>query len=344
MSKFRNAVSRRAVALTLAAAVALGGLAQGGPASAQQPFVLKFGNQTQNDVQHEYMKVFKVKLEEASKGRIRVDLFPASQLGPFPRQIEGLRLGNIQALTGPLEFFVGIDPAFQVTSMAGLFRENEHIRAVANKPEFRKIIEGIGEKKGVSVGALIVYDMQYFTFKQPASSLADTKGRRIRVLASEAEQAAVQSLGMASIPMALPEVLPALQQGTIDGVSSGLSIFTSLRYYDAAPNALETKLWGILTGVLFSKEWLSTLPADLQKIVLDTAKSIEQENHAWNVVNLKNAREVWTKNGGKFTKLSDAEQADAQKKVSEATVKVLAKYPAVKAIYDQVKTIADATK
>lgn len=340
MWNVRNAVSGAAVAVALA----VGAAGFAGPAAAQQPLVLKFGNQTQNDVQHEYMKVFKAKLEEASKGRIRVDLFPASQLGPFPRQIEGLRLGNIQALTGPFEFFVGIDPAFQVTSMAGLFRGNEHMRAVADKPEFRKLLQDIGEKKGVTVGAFIVYDMQYFTFKQPVATLADAKGRRIRVLASEAEQASVQSLGMASIPMALPEVLPALQQGTIDGVSSGLTIFTSLRYYDAAPNALDTKLWGIMTGVLFSKEWLSTLPADLQKIVLDTAKSIEPENHAWNTKNLINAREVWTKNGGKLAKLSDAEQADAQKRVTDATLKVLAKYPAVKAVYDQVQSIAKATK
>jgi TRAP-type C4-dicarboxylate transport system substrate-binding protein len=327
-----------ALATTFVAAAAMIG-----SAAAQQPFVLKFGNQTQNDVQHDFMKRYKDELEKVSGGKIRVELYPASQLGPFPRQVEGLRLGNIQALTGPLEFFVGVDPSFQATSMAGLFKDNEHIRAVADKPEFRKIIEDVGDKKGVTVGAFIVYDMQYFTFKQPAVSLADVKGRRVRVLASEAEQASVQSLGMASIPMALPEVLPALQQGTIDGVSSGLSIFTTLRYYDAAPNALETRLWGILTGVLFSKEWLSGLPADLRKQVLDVAKSLEAPNHAWNVENLQNAREVWTKNGGKLLKLPDAEQAAAQKSVSEATVKVLSKYPAVKATYDAIKAIADKT-
>jgi TRAP-type transport system periplasmic protein len=347
MPIFWNAVScavPRLALRSLAIAVAAGAAIACGPAVAQQPIVLKFGNQTQNDVQHEYMKVFKAKIEEASKGRIRVDLFPASQLGPFPRQIEGLRLGNIQALTGPFEFFVGIDPAFQVTSMAGLFRDNEHIRAVANKPEFRKIMHEIGDKKGVIPAAFIVYDMQYFAFKQPTPTLAEFKGRRMRVLASEAEQAAVASLGAAPIPMPLPEVLPALQQGTIDAVSSGLSIFTSLRYYDAAPHVVEGKLWGIMTTVLMSKSWLSELPADLQKIVLDTASGIEAENHAWNVVNLKNAREVWTKNGGTFSMLPAAEQADAQKRVAEATVKVLAKYPAVKTIYDQVKAIADATK
>lgn len=341
-STIRNTVSNTARNLVLAAGLA--GLVAAGPAAAQNPIVLKFGTQTQNDVQHEYMKTFKAKVEEATKGKVRVDLFPASQLGPFPQQIAGLRLGNVQAITGPFEFFVGVDPSFQTTSMAGLFRDNEHIRAVANKPEFRKILQDIGDKKGVTVGAFIVYDMQYFSFKTPASSLNDVKGKRVRVLASEAEQAAVQSLGMASIPMPIPEVLPALQQGTIDGVSSGLTIFTTLRYYDAAPNMLETRLWGILTGVLFSQSWLAEQPADIRKTILDTAQSLEAENHAWNQTNLKNAREVWAKNGGIMKSLPAAEQADAQKRVTEATTKVLAKYPPVKATYDAIKAIADATK
>ena len=334
--RVRGPLAAFAAATVLAAAAAV-------PALAQQPIVLKMGTQTQNDVQHEYMKVFKTKVEQASNNRIRVDLFPASQLGPFPQQISGLRLGNIQSLVGPFEFFVGVDPSFQVTSMAGLWKGNEHIRNVADKPEFRKILQDIGDKKDVVVGGIIVYDMQYFAFKQPAATLNDVKGRRVRVLASEAEQAAVQALGMASIPMPLPEVLPALQQGTIDGVTSGFTIFTTLRYFDASPNALDTKLWALVTGVLFSKSWLTGIPADLQKIVLDTAKSIEAENHAWNRENLKAAVDVWAKNGGKVVSLPAAELADAQKRVFEATNKVLDKYPPVKATYQAMKAIADAT-
>ncbi len=335
----RNAVSRVAATLALAA-----GLLASATAQAQNPIVLKFGNQTQNDVQHEYMKLFKAKLEAASQNKIRVDLFPASQLGPFPRQIEGLRLGNIQALIGPLEFFVGVDPSFQVTSMAGLFRDEEHVYKVLSTPAFKKVMSDIGDKRGVVPAAYMAYGMQLFAFKGQTQSLADAKGRRVRVLASEAEQAAVQALGMASIPMPLPEVLPALQQGTIDGVSTGLTIFTSLRYYDAAPNAVDSKLWGILTGVIFSKEWMGTLPTDLRKTVVDTAQSLEAEIHAWNTKNLKDAREIWTKNGGKMATLSAADQADAAKKVFEATNKVLDKYPPVKATYEQIKKIADGIK
>ena len=342
MSKTQPTALRRVRGPVAAMAAVLAGVAAV-PALAQQPIVLKMGTQTQNDVQHEYMKVFKSKVEAAANNRIRVELYPASQLGPFPQQISGLRLGNIQSLVGPFEFYVGIDPSFQVTSMAGLWKDNDHIRRVADKPEFRKIMQDVGEKRDITVGGIIAYDMQHFAFKQPVATLADFKGRRVRVLASEAEQAAVQALGSASIPMPLPEVLPALQQGTIDGVSSGFTIFTTLRYFDAAPHIAETKLWALVTAILFSKSWLDGLPADLKKIILDTAKGIETENHEWNRGTVKAAYEIWQKNNGKIVKLPAADQADAQKRVIEATNKVLEKHPAVKATYEAVKKIADST-
>ena len=60
------------------------------PARAQD-FTLKFATQTINDVQHEYMKVFKTELEKASNGKIKVEVYPASQLGNFQRMMEGIR-------------------------------------------------------------------------------------------------------------------------------------------------------------------------------------------------------------------------------------------------------------
>lgn len=81
------------------------------PARAQQ-FTMKFSTQTLNDLQHEFMKVYKTELEQATNGRIQVGVYPASQLGGQQRQTEGLRLGTIEAAVGPGELFAGADPRF----------------------------------------------------------------------------------------------------------------------------------------------------------------------------------------------------------------------------------------
>ena len=179
------------------------------PARAQE-FVLKFGNQTINDIQHEYMKVFKTELEKATNGRIKVEIYPASQLGTFNRMLEGLRLGTVEGLIAPSEFYAGADARYQGLAMTGLFKDVNHARRVLDLPEARKTIYAIGEGRGLVTIGLMPYDLQMFNTKVPMTKLADFAGKRIRVLASEAEQAEVKSLGASTIPMALPETLPAL--------------------------------------------------------------------------------------------------------------------------------------
>src|SRR5205823_13549742 len=118
------------------------------PAAAQE-FTLKFATQTLNDMQHEYIKVFKTELEKATNNRIQVGVYPASQLGGAQRQTEGLRLGTIEAAIGPVELFVGADPRFQVPALAGLYKSREQLRRVLDIPEFRKIIFDVAASRGL---------------------------------------------------------------------------------------------------------------------------------------------------------------------------------------------------
>jgi TRAP-type C4-dicarboxylate transport system substrate-binding protein len=310
-----------------------------GPASAQN-FSMKFATQTLNDLQHEYMKVFKAEIEKRTNGRIKVDIFPAAQLGAAPRQTEGLRLGTIQAAIGPAELFVGADQRFQALAFAGLFKNVDHARRVMELPAARQAVAEVADARGLVAIGMTVYDLQMFTTKSPMTKLADFSGKRIRVLASEAEQAMVRALGGAPVPMALPEVLPAVQQGTIDGVTSVMGVFNAFRYYDAAPNVLDTKLWSLMPLALMNKAWLASLPADLQKTVRDVGAGIEADLHKWQLKRIEADRSNWASKGGKIVTLSSAEQAEAERKVTAALEPILAKNAPLKAFYDKLKAAA----
>src|SRR6266511_4564770 len=91
-----------AAALTVVAGVVLTS-----SSSRAQEFTMKFATQTINDMQHEFIKVYKTELEKATNNRIKVEVYPASQLGGAQRQTEGLRLGTIEGAIGPVELFVG---------------------------------------------------------------------------------------------------------------------------------------------------------------------------------------------------------------------------------------------
>jgi len=325
--------SRERLAL---ATLAAGAMFVASPACAQE-FVMKFATQTINDVQHEFIKIYKAELEKATNIRIRVDIYPASQLGGAQRQAEGLRLGTIEAATGPAELFVGVDPRFQALAMAGLFKDLDHVRRSLLVPQVRQTINDLAASRGLVFNAAYVYDTQSFDTKAQVTKLADFSGKRIRVLASEGEQAQVKALGGSPVPMSLQEVLPALQQGTIDGVSSGIPVFVAFKYYDAAPYILDTHLWALCTLSLVSKVWYDRLPPDLQKAVMDAGARAEPQVNAWNVTRLKQDRETWMQQGGKLATLSAAEQEEAVRRVSAAFQPILDKNAALKAFYTKIK-------
>ena len=118
-------------------------------ASAQaKTFTMKLSTATINDTQHEWLKRFAALVEKNSGGRIKAEIYPASQLGSIPRQIEGVQFGSIQGWMGPPEFLVGVDERFEATSAPGLFSSVDQVMKVAQDPPIQKMIYGLGEAEG----------------------------------------------------------------------------------------------------------------------------------------------------------------------------------------------------
>ena len=161
---------RRSVATAL---MVVAGLVPAPEPSRAQEFTMKFATQTINDMQHEFIKVYKTELEKATNNRIKVEVYPASQLGGAQRQTEGLRLGTIEGAIGPVELFVGADQRFQVPALAGLYKNRDHLRRVVDVPEFRKAIFDVAAARGTVGLSLLGYDMQSFAFKAPVAKVAD---------------------------------------------------------------------------------------------------------------------------------------------------------------------------
>jgi TRAP-type C4-dicarboxylate transport system substrate-binding protein len=281
----------------VAASAALACLAPIAPASAAD-FVMKFGTATINETQHQFIKFYKEEVEKASGGRIEVQVYPASQLGPIPREIEGVQLGNIQGFIGPVDFFVGVDPRFGVFSAPLLFNGDANAEATIHDPAVEKAMFDLAAPKRMVGLATLSIGASDYGAKKPIITLADFAGKKLRINGTELERQKMAKLGATGVGMPLSEVMPALDQGTIDGTISGLSVFVALKMNDLIKVITITNDTYIIAMAVVSKPWLDTLPPDLQKVVLDAGVTTQATAQKWEVDFTRQLENDWKTLGG----------------------------------------------
>ena len=272
-------------------------------------YVMKLSTASVNDAQHEFLKRFAAAVEKDSGGRIKGEIYPASQLGSIPRQIEGTQFGSIQGWLGPPEFLVGVDERYQALSAPGLFTSWEQDIRVINDAPVRDMLFNLGLNKGlVGLGIFMIGPSAIIT-RKPIHHLADYKGMKIRVLASPFQGEMINRMNASPVAMTLGDVLPALQQGAIDGALTPLNVFTTMHYQDAAKYVVETGQPHVNPMLVMNAKWVDALPPDLQKTVRDDSAEVSKEIVVFARDFWEAQRKVWVDSGGELTTLPADEQA-----------------------------------
>jgi TRAP-type C4-dicarboxylate transport system substrate-binding protein len=315
----------------LAAALAL----MAGAAQAQQ-YTMKLSTPTINDVTIEYMNAFKSGVESRSGGKIKVEIYPANQLGPIPRTVEGVALGTIEMTTPATGFFIGLEPRFLVFDAPGLFDSMQHAQRVFADPEVRKRLSTFGQAKGVEPLITFVHGPLMLLSHKAVRTIADFSGQKIRVPGgAPLHLEPFKKLGSSPVSMPLGEVMPALQNRTLDGFTAGLTIFTAFKYYDVAKGLTELPGQFLIAGGLVNRNWMKSLGPQLEAIVREESQKAEKIFSTWGVEDVEKSRKVWESHGGQNIKLPPAEA----KRYVELTTSVL---PGIVAANPQLKEDYDA--
>ena len=324
--------------------LAAGALTLGTARAEDKSLVMKISGPTINDAPHLFMKNYAAAIEKDSGGRIKPEVYPASHLGSIPRQIEGAQFGAIQAVNIPPEFFVGVDERFEVMAAPGLVDTIEHGQRLAADPAVQKLILGLGADKGLHGVGLYVAQPSCIITKTPIRHLSDFKGKKIRIFASQFQTVAFERLGATPVAMTLGDVLPALQQGAIDGAVAGIGVFVNMHFHDAAKYVVETNQPAIFIALEISKKWYESLPNDLQQIVDRDGLS---ESHAINAVALKmyqDQRKAWVASGGELVSLPQNEQVEMMHMLASVGYDVSKSKPALREAYQIVTDAAQRTR
>ncbi len=330
----RQRQSRAALGWTVAAGIAAltGATWLAFPAPAEAATVnFKCSTATVNDTQHEWCRRYVARLEKRSNGRIKGQVFPASQLGSTPRMIEGVQLGTIEAWTGPPDLLVGVDPRFQILTAPYLFNDLDHAFRVTNDKEFLDKFLALAEGKGLRGVSLFPYGPSSFVSRLPIRTPDDMKGKKYRVLATPIERAMVASLGATGVPINLNEVLPALQQGAVDGVQAGIVIFVAFKYYDVVKYHVDTNHYTVAAMGAVSKKWYDGLPADLQQVVVEEGRAVHAELLPWTKEFHNGAARVWKERASEgWIELTAEQRAAFRQRMEGVDEKVAQEVPGVK--------------
>src|ERR1700686_5931052 len=147
-------------------------------ASAQQ-FTMKLSSPTVNDAPHEWMKAFKAGVEQRSGGRIKVEIYPASQLGQIPATVDGVALGTIEFAMPAVGFLIGLEPRFQVFDAAGVYDSVAQSQKVLADPTVRARLASFGEAKGVELLVVGNNGPLMVASHKAIRTAADFKGQKI---------------------------------------------------------------------------------------------------------------------------------------------------------------------
>jgi TRAP-type C4-dicarboxylate transport system substrate-binding protein len=325
---------------TIAAGAVVAFLA--GPAAAQ--ITVKMSTPTINDPLHVWLNTYKERIEKAAPGKLKGEVYPASQLGAIPRTIEGLQFGTIEVALLPPEFLIGVDKRYQVLGAPMLLDDMQHGYRATHHPDYTGTFWKFAEPKGIMIIGQVCDGDSSFAFRSPFRNFDDFKGKKIRVFPSAMEREMLRRLGATAAPMPLDEVITALQQGTIDGAKSGIPVFVGFKYQTASKYLVRTSETQICSFRMMSKPWFDKLPADLQKVLIDEAKPIDEEIQKLANDVIEKTYDAWVAGGGELRKVTPEERAELNRLLAPVGEEVSKTDPELSAAFATWKRIADATR
>jgi TRAP-type C4-dicarboxylate transport system substrate-binding protein len=117
--------------------------------------------------------------------------------------------------------------------------------------------------------------------KRPILTPADTKGLKFRTVQDPIYVASYEALGASAVPMARPEVYAALKQGVIDGTDTDMTNYEDQGDWEVAKySTTNVELFQTVGPLMISEAIFSKMPADLQKILMDTAAEVAPKQRA----------------------------------------------------------------
>ena len=302
---------RRFTATIALSALVLGASLVQADALKADEIVIKFSHVTKETghPKGEAAKLFADRVNERMAGKVRVEVYPNSQLYNDDKVLEAMLLGDVQMAAPSLSKFEQYTKKFRIFDFPFLF---DDINAV---DRFQASDAGQGLLNSMSdIGLLgLGYwhnGMKQMSANKPLMSPADAEGLKFRVQQSDVLVAQFEELGASPQKMSFKEVYGALQTGVVDGQENTWSNIYTKKFFEVQDGITETNHGVIDYLVITSADFWNDLPDDIRGELSQILAEVSSERNALSTeINMKNRQKV-IDSGGEVRELT-GEQRDA---------------------------------
>ena len=181
---------------------------------------------------HKGMVHFGKKLEEFSKGRFKVQIYPSQQLGTERQCVELLQIGSLDMTKVSASILENFAPSIKVFGIPYMFRDKTHCFNVLDGPIGKELLNGTEKYWLKGLGYYDSGSRSFYTIDKSLVGPDDLDGLKIRVMESQTAIDMVKSLGGSPTPISWGELYTALQQGVVDGAENNPPSFYLSRHYE----------------------------------------------------------------------------------------------------------------
>jgi TRAP-type transport system periplasmic protein len=304
--------------------IAAGLLAAGAMPLAAQTKTIKYTHfqpGREDQPKHAAALAFKKHVEEASKGSLKVEIYPAGQLGNATTVMEGLRFGTVELAVVHDGGISGTYKAFDIFALPYLFKNQKVAWTVLDGPFGKAFADGMLKETGIRLMAYADNGIRHFTTSKKAiTSPDDLKGMKMRVQPSPVFIEMVKALGASPSAIDWAELPAALSQGIVDGQENGVTNILAASLYQSQKHVtLDGHVYS-LHAYLMSDAFYQGLSPDQRKAVdegVEIAKGIHRKLTSEQDMN---ASKILAAKGMTVTELSP-EQIDAFRKIAQPAVR-----------------------
>ncbi|MED3662915.1 TRAP transporter substrate-binding protein [Ureibacillus terrenus] len=251
--------------------------------TADNPLIIKFSHVTAPDsVKGKAANYFADLVKEKTDGKVKVEVYPSSQLYGDADELDALVSGNVHMIAPSVTKMVKIDPRWQYVDMPYLFKDEEHVQKFFDSELAQELFNSkqlaANDIKGM---AFWPNGFKHFSNnKRPLVKPEDFKGLKFRTQAGQVLEAQFEALGAGSATISFGETYAALQQGTVDGAENPFNNFDTMKFYEVQKYLSTTQHGRLDYAIFVNKSFWESMPEDLRVLVeeaLDEATKYAQK-------------------------------------------------------------------